>query len=167
MKILLSAALAAFVLGAAPSVADPGFCPPGLAKKGACGGEVAVIYVDGRGQKERGHRDGRVERSRGGDDRYYRGDQRDDRDRYDRRDRYDDRGHRDRRRYSEYRDRRDHYYYGRGDVIHRHYVVVRDWDRHGWSKPPRGYNYVVVGDEAYLIAEATKLIVGVLLYRDR
>lgn len=160
MKMLLSAALAAFVLGAAPSVADPGFCPPGLARKGACGGRDAVIYVDGRGHKERGNRDERHERGRGG---YDHGD----RDRYDRRDRHDDRDYRDRRRYGEYRDRRDHYYYGRGDVIHRHYVVVRDWDRRGWGRPPRGYSYVVVGDEAYLIAEATKLIVDVLLYHDR
>jgi Ni/Co efflux regulator RcnB len=167
MKILVTAALAAFVLGAAPSVADPGFCPPGLAKKGACGGRDAVILVDGRGQKEGRGSDKRYKQDRGGDERYDRGDRRDDGDRHRSRDRHDDRDYRDRRRYGEYRDRRDHYYYGRGDVIHRHYVVVRDWDRRGWRRPPRGYSYVVVGDEAYLIAEATKLIVGVLLYHDR
>jgi len=87
---------------------------------------------------------------------------------YDNRDRRD--GHYDNRDH----DRRDVYYYGaRGPEWHRggrvpaqyrgHQYVVNDWRGHHLSAPPRGYQWVQVGNDYVLAAIATGIIAQLML----
>jgi Ni/Co efflux regulator RcnB len=110
----------------------------------------------------------------------HRGDNRRDEQRNDQRhdnhqgDRHDDR--RDDRHGGYDRDhgRQDHYYYGaRGPEWHRggrlpqtyrsHQYVVNDWRGHHLSAPPRGYQWVQVGNDYVLAAIATGIIAQLLL----
>lgn len=53
--------------------------------------------------------------------------------------------------------------YRRGDRIDRdRYVIVRDYDRYGYRRPPEGYGYVRVDGDVFLIALATGLIIEAL-----
>lgn len=55
------------------------------------------------------------------------------------------------------------YVYRRGDVISRdRYIVIEDYDRYGYRRPPAGYGYVRVDGDIFLIALATGLIVEAL-----
>ncbi|MCL5777643.1 RcnB family protein [Limibaculum sp. FT325] len=55
------------------------------------------------------------------------------------------------------------YVYRRGDYIPRtRYVIVEDYDRYGYGRPPSGYGYVRVDGDVFLIALATGLIVEAL-----
>jgi Ni/Co efflux regulator RcnB len=109
-----------------------------------------------------------------------------DHDRWDRRDRRDNRRHNrwDNRRYNGYNYRgrwhygpppaayRDHAEYGyrnwrRGDRLPRYYrdryVVVRDYDRRGYRRPPRGYHYVRDDrGDLLLVGIATGVILGII-----
>lgn len=121
------------------------------------------------------------------DHRDYRRDRRDDRRDY-RRDRRDDRrdhhrGRWDDRRYNGY-NYNGRWYYGpppahysgvhygyrhwrRGDRLPRYYrdryVVVRDYDRYGYRRPPRGYHYVRDDrGDLLLVGIATGVILGII-----
>jgi Ni/Co efflux regulator RcnB len=87
--------------------------------------------------------------------------------------RHDDR-HDNRGGYDRGHDRQDHYYYGaRGPEWHRggrlpatyrsHQYVVNDWRGHHLSAPPRGYQWVQVGNDYVLAAIATGIIAQLLL----
>lgn len=128
------------------------------------------------------HRGDRYDRDRD-HDRNWRRDRRDDR-RASRRDRRDDRRDGwDRRRHNgywhsgrwyygpppvHYRDvRYDYRAWRRGDRLPRyyrdHYVVVRDYDRYGYRRPPRGYHYVRDDrGEVLLVGIATGVILGII-----
>lgn len=55
------------------------------------------------------------------------------------------------------------HYYGRGDYVSRErYIVIDDYDRYGYRRPPAGYGYVRVDGQVFLIALATGLIVEAL-----
>ncbi|MBK0400046.1 RcnB family protein [Limibaculum sp. M0105] len=55
------------------------------------------------------------------------------------------------------------YYYRRGDRIPRdRYIVIEDYDRYGYRRPPSGYGYVRVDSDIFLIALGTGLIVEAL-----
>jgi Ni/Co efflux regulator RcnB len=71
-------------------------------------------------------------------------------------------------------DRQDHYSYGaRGPEWHRggrlpqtyrsHQYVVNDWHGHHLNAPPRGYQWVQVGNDYVLAAVATGIIAQLLL----
>lgn len=124
--------------------------------------------------RDRDHRDYR--RDRRDDRRDYRRDRRDDR-----RDRH--RGRWDDRRYNGY-NYNGRWYYGpppahysgvhygyrhwrRGDRLPRYYrdryVVVRDYDRYGYRRPPRGYHYVRDDrGDLLLVGIATGVILGII-----
>ncbi len=56
-----------------------------------------------------------------------------------------------------------HPVFGRGDRIPSDgYVVIRDYDRHGWPRPGADEMYVRVNDDVYKIAVATGLVLDVL-----
>lgn len=51
----------------------------------------------------------------------------------------------------------------RGDYIPRdRYIIIDDYDRYGYRRPPSGYRYVRVDGDVFLIALATGLIVDAL-----
>ena len=53
--------------------------------------------------------------------------------------------------------------WSRGDYIPRdRYIVIDEYDRYGYRRPPPGYGYVRVDGETFLIALATGLIVEAL-----
>lgn len=118
------------------------------------------------GQYSRQDRDQRAMGNRGDRDR--------DRD-HENRDRDWNRGHENRNRdWDRGHDRRDVYYYGaRGPEWHRggrvpaqyrgHQYVVNDWRGHRLSPPPRGYQWVQVGNDYVLAAIATGIIAQLLL----
>lgn len=55
------------------------------------------------------------------------------------------------------------YVFRRGDRIPRDaYVVIEDYGRYGYGRPPSGHGYVRVDGEIFLIALATGLIVEAL-----
>jgi Ni/Co efflux regulator RcnB len=138
-----------------------------------------------RGDRDWRDRDDRRDyrRDRRDDRRDYRRERRDDRRDY-RRDRRDDRRDRwDDRRYNGYNYRGQWYYgpppahygavdYGyrnwrRGDRLPRYYrdryVVVRDYDRYGYRRPPRGYHYVRDDrGDLLLVGIATGVILGII-----
>lgn len=74
------------------------------------------------------------------------------------------------------RDERGHHWRGagprrdmyKGARLHREYrgrhYVVNDWRRHRLSAPPRGHRWVQAGSDYVLVANATNLIVRVVLY---
>jgi Ni/Co efflux regulator RcnB len=129
---------------------------------------------DGDGRDRDWRRD---DRRRGDRDRHDRYDRRDRDDRYDRRARWDD------RRYNGY-NYRGRWYYGpppghyrdvdygyrnwrRGDRLPRYYqdryIVVRDYDRYGYRRPPRGYHYVRDDrGDLLLVGIATGVILGII-----
>ncbi|MDB5856555.1 MAG: hypothetical protein JWQ76_244 [Ramlibacter sp.] len=114
-----------------------------------------------QGNDRRDHNGNDGQRSNQRDDRH---DQRDDR--HDQRS--DARGH------GQSRERQDTYYYGaRGAEWHRggrlpqtyrdRQYVVNDWHQHHLSAPPRGYQWVQVGNDYVLAAIATGIIAQLLL----
>lgn len=54
--------------------------------------------------------------------------------------------------------------WSRGDRIphERDWREIRDYERHGYSAPPRGHRYYEVDGEVYLIETATRLVVEAL-----
>lgn len=53
--------------------------------------------------------------------------------------------------------------WSRGDRIPRdRYVVIEEYDRFGYSRPPSGHAYVRVDDRVFLIALGTGLIIDAL-----
>jgi Ni/Co efflux regulator RcnB len=87
--------------------------------------------------------------------------------------RMNNRGDNDRRDYGR-NERQDNVYYGaRGPEWHRggrmpqqyrsHQYVVNDWRGHHLSAPPRGYQWVQVGNDYVLAAIATGIIAQLLL----
>ena len=149
--------------------------------------EAAAQYRDRDGRHD-GDRDRDWDRDRDRGDRDYDRDRDRDRDRDWRRDRrHRDRGHHrgwDRSRYNGYTYRGQWYYgpppasygyvdYGwrswrRGDRLPAYYrdsyYVIRDYDRYGYRRPPRGYHYVRDDrGDTLLVGIATGVILGVIL----
>lgn len=133
-------------------------------------GLSSVSFAQGRWHD--GNQDGREFRHEQHGDRGDRGDHGDRGDRGERRfDRRDERDHRgDWREHGE----QQRYFYGargpewrRGGYLpheyRNHQYVVDDWRGHRLSRPPRGYQWVQVGNDYVLAAIATGLIANLIL----
>lgn len=145
MKSLAIAGLA-LSLGAGTALAEPRGCPPGQAKKGACGDGPSQQRHDDR----RDH--GRDDQGRGDQGRHDQG-------------RADQgRGDHDRRDYSRSHDRSRHHDWKRGQrIAPSRYVVIERYRDYGYQPPPRGYRYVRVDGDVLLIAIASGVIADIIL----